>query len=93
MYIKRGVKMKLKNGYKLIPHNDEFLVCFKDEQPLNTVRLSKIGAFLWEKVSENDITSAQMLDLLLQEFEISTVLALGEIDSFIKRMKENGIFE
>ncbi len=85
--------MKLKNGYKLIPHNEEFLVCFKDEKPLQTLRLSKIGAFLWDKVSEKDISSAQLLDLLLDEFEISTVLALGEIDTFIKSMKENEIFE
>ena len=85
--------MKIKNGYKLIPHNEEFLVCFRDEKPLQTLCLSKIGAFLWEKVSENDISSTQMLDLLLDEFEISTVLALGEIDTFIKSMKENGIFE
>lgn len=85
--------MKIKNCYKLIPHNEEFLVCFRDEKPLQALHLSKIGAFLWEKVSENDISSTQMLDLLLDEFEISTVLALGEIDTFIKSMKENGIFE
>ena len=31
--------------------------------------------------------------VLLKEFEISTVLALGEIDTFIKILKENEIFE
>ena len=33
------------------------------------------------------------LDALLENFEISTVLALGDIDVFLRTMKENGIIE
>ena len=85
--------MKLKCGYKLIEQNDEFSVYTPTGTLLTSLHLSKIGAFLWSKMSEKDISSTDMLDLLLNEFEISTVLALGEIDTFIKTMKENEIFE
>ena len=44
-------------------------------------------------LSEKDVTKAEMLDGLLKNFNISTVLALGDIDIFIRTMKENGIIE
>ena len=50
-------------------------------------------SFLWNLLSENDVTKAEMLEGLLNNFNISTVLALGDIDIFIRTMKENGIIE
>ena len=38
-------------------------------------------------------TKKDMLNALLDNFEISTVLALGDIDVFLRTMKENGIIE
>ncbi len=84
--------MKIKSGYSLIPHNEVFLITYNDE-PLKTAHLSIIGAFLWKKLVERELSNAELLELLLDNFEISTVLALGEIDIFIKTLKENGIFE
>ena len=47
--------------------------------------------FLWKLSKSREVTKAQMLDETLSSFDISTVLALGEIDYFIKKMKEYGI--
>ncbi len=38
-------------------------------------------------------TKSEMLNALLDNFEISTVLALGDIDVFLRTMRENGIIE
>lgn len=85
--------MKLKSGYSLLTQNEDFsLVCECDETKKNIV-LTKAGAYLWECAKDKDLETGEMLDLLLDRFEISTVLALGEIDTFIKKMKENGIIE
>ncbi len=81
--------MKLKNGYSLVKHDDSYII-----EPLKkTVVLSDIGVFLWNKTINKDLSNSELLDLLLNNFEISTVLALGEIDTFIKKCKENGILE
>ena len=81
--------MKLKNGYSIVKENDIYLI-----KPLEkTVMLSEIGALLWNETSKADLNNNDLLNLLLDNFEISTVLALGEIDTFIKICKENGLFE
>ncbi len=81
--------MKLKSGYYIEKENEMYKI-----KPIDkTVALSEIGVFLWECIKEKDLNSSELLNLLLDKFEISTVLALGEIDTFIKCMKENGIFE
>ncbi len=85
--------MKLKNGYTLLKNKDGAVVCFGDCPLENTVSINEIGVFLWEILQTKDTSSNELLNLLLENFEISTVLALGEIDTFIKIMKNNGIFE
>lgn len=81
--------MKLKNGYFLEKNADLFVI-----KPIEKhVELTEIGAFLWNQLSQTELNNNQLLNLLLEKYEISTVLALGEIDAFIKCMKENGILE
>ncbi len=81
--------MKLKSSYNLIKQNDTYII----EPIMKTANLSEIGVFLWNILKDKDLNNAELLNLLLENFEISTVLALGEIDTFIKSMKENGIIE
>ncbi len=56
-----------------------------------TVDFNEIKMFLWGLAKSREVTKAQMLDEVLNCFDISTVLALGEIDYFIKKIKEYGI--
>lgn len=81
--------MRIKNSYFIEKSNNTCLI-----QPIKKeITLNEIGLFLWENIKEKDLSSSELLNLLLEKFEISTVLALGEIDSFIKTMKEYGILE
>ena len=54
---------------------------------------TKITRFLWNLLLEKDLTKTEMLNALIENFDISTVLALGDIDVFVRTMKENGIIE
>ena len=49
--------------------------------------------FLWHMLENGNPTKKDMLNALLDNFEISTVLALGDIDVFLRTMKENGVIE
>ena len=49
--------------------------------------------FLWNRLKNGDVSKSQMLDALHDNFDISTVLALSDIDIFIRTMRENGIIE
>lgn len=88
--------MKIKDGYQLVNRSGQYTVVFKggESAPLdNSIVLTETAVFLWNLLKEKDVTKTQMLDELIANFDISTVLALGDIDVFVRTMKENGIIE
>ena len=88
--------MKIKEGFELVKRDGQNVVVAKKGSGVSTnnyIVLTDTAAFLWKLLSESDVTKAQMLNGLLDNFNISTVLALGDIDIFIRTMKENGIIE
>ncbi len=88
--------MKIKKGFSIKKENGEnIVVCDKSiHNDFNTIiLLSDTSAYLWELLQNKDSTKEQMLNELLKKFDISTILALSDIDVFIKTLKENGILE
>ena len=88
--------MKIKKGFELIKRDGQNIVAAKKGSGVtadNHIVLSETASFLWNLLSENDVTKAEMLEGLLNNFNISNVLALGDIYIFIRTMKENGIIE
>ena len=59
----------------------------------NTITLSETAAFLWNCLAEGEKSKEQLLNLLLDAYDISTVLALNDIDIFVKTLLQNGIIE
>lgn len=84
MKINQKFKIELLNGQKVIVDSENGKVC-------GAADFNEIKMFLWELSQKSEVTKQQMLDDVLKKFEISTVLALGEIDHFIKKIKEYGI--
>lgn len=84
--------MRIKQGYELIKSEDRYLVQ-ADDAFVKELSVSDYSAFLWKLLKEKEVTKSQMLDSLLSEYDISTVLALGEIDNFLRMLRENGIAE
>jgi len=86
--LKKGFKLKFVDGqYTIVPDrriNNSFT---------NLIVLNDMAAFLWNLISEREVTKQEMLEALLSEYDISTVLALGNIDVFVRTMKENEIIE
>lgn len=88
--------MRIKEGFELVNRGGQNVVIAKrgsGNTTDNHIVLTETSAYLWKLLSENDVTKTQMLEGLLENFNISTVLALGDIDIFIRTMKENGIIE
>ena len=88
--------MRIKDGYdiKNLEGQATVVVSLPDVQPLeNTIVLTDTAVFLWNMLKAKDTVKSEMLNALLENFDISTVLALGNIDLFLRTMKENGIIE
>lgn len=88
--------MKIKQGFTLKNENGQnTIICDKtiNRDFNSTINLTETLAFLWNLLESKSVTKEEMLNALLNKFDISTVLALNDIDIFIKILKENGILE
>lgn len=88
MKIKKGYKLKSVGGQQTIVADRRIIKNFN-----NVIVLNESAVFLWNLINEREVTKQEMLSALLDEFDISTVLALGNIDVFVKTLKENDIIE
>lgn len=84
--------MKINPDFSLYNEDEQFFIVSKTED-IKIPLANEHHVALWNCVSKKECTKEQLLHALLKEFDISTVLALNDIDVFLKLMKENGIIE
>ena len=88
--------MRIKEGFELKNLHGDYIVVSKEKMvamPNNSIVLTDTAVFLWNLLKKQDVTKTEMLNALIENFDISTVLALGNIDVFVRTMRENGIIE
>lgn len=88
--------MRIKDDFELENRSGVNVVVCKSKgkaSPDNAIVLTDTAVFLWNLLKEKDVTKTEMLNSLIENFDISTVLALGDIDVFVRTMKENEIIE
>lgn len=88
--------MKLKDNYELSRKESQWVVTLNGEATginFDSMSFEDTTEVLWNLLKERNVTKADMLDALINRFDISTVLALGNIDVFVRILKENGIIE
>lgn len=85
--------MRIKKEFRIENLSGNQTVCSEDPEFNSTIVLNDTALFLWNLLEEKDASKAEMLNGLLDNFEISTVLALNDIDVFLRTMKEYGIIE
>ena len=85
--------MRIKDGFSLKNFEGQYTVVSDNGELENTIVLTDTALFLWNLLKTREVSKTDMLNALLDNFDISTVLALGDIDVFLRTMKENGITE
>ncbi len=85
--------MRIKDGFSVKNLQGQYTVVADNGGLENTIVLTDTALFLWNLLKAKDTSKTEMLNALLDNFDISTVLALGDIDVFLRTMKENGITE
>ena len=87
--------MRIKKEFELINSSGQNVVVCKSASggSQNVITLTETAVFLWNLLKEKDVSKTEMLNALIENFEISTVLALGDIDVFVRTMRENEIIE
>ncbi len=88
--------MKIKNGFVIEKLGTSYLavaVGARATEFSNMVRLNSTGAFLWNCLTERDMTRDELLDKVLQTYEVDREAALADIIAFEKTLSDNGILE
>lgn len=87
--------MKIKDGFMVREVSGEILVVPVGAQSIDfksVIRLNETGAFLWNKLTE-DITEEELLDAILDEYDIDKDTASGDIRRFVEKLEDVGIIE
>ena len=85
--------VRIKDGFSLKNFEGQYTVVSDNGELENTIVLTDTALFLWNLLKTREVSKTDMLNALLSNFDISTVLALGDIDVFLRTMKEDGIIE
>ena len=88
--------MKLKSGFVLEEVGGIFLavaVGERAEELKVLIKLNSTGAFLWQKLAERDVSEAELVEALLEEYEVSRDVAEKSVASFVKSVCEGGLID
>lgn len=88
--------MRIKKGFVLEKVGDSYLSCAVGKlasEFSGFVRLNETGAFLWNLLTESDLTIEQMAEKMISEYDISKETAIKDIEVFAQNLAKNGIIE
>lgn len=88
--------MKLKSGFVLEEVGGIFLavaVGERAEELKVLIKLNSTGAFLWQKLAERDVSEAELVEALLEEYEVSRDVAEKSVASFVKSVADGGLID
>ena len=86
--------MKISNQYVLreVAGNYVVVPVGKEAIRLNAIiHLNSVGAFIFEHLQEEDLTVKQIVDLVLDEYDIDEETANKDVLAFISKLEENKI--
>lgn len=87
--------MKIKEGFMLRNVAGNYVVVAVGEASKNfsgVITLNGSGAFLWEQLTK-EVTEEQLLQALLNEYEVSEEVAKKDVQLFVSKLKEANIIE
>ena len=87
--------MKSKERFVLKTIGDNHIVVPLGAQAVDfrcMITLNATGAFLWEKLSEEQ-TAQTLTKALLDEYDVDEATAQRDVDAFLKNLRENALLE
>jgi len=55
------------------------------------VRLNETGVFLWEKLSKSDCTEEDLVNAILEEYDVAREVAAADIHRIVEQLRQSGI--
>ena len=87
--------MKIKEGFILKEVAGSFVAVPTGENLVDfnaMITLNGTGAFLWEVLQE-ERTAEQLVDAMIEEYDVDRDVAKADVEDFIKLLKDNDLLE
>lgn len=87
--------MKAKSGFVMRTVIDEYIIMPTDaniDRFEGAVVLNEVSALVWKKLQEN-VTREELLEAVLNEFDVSRETAEKDLDTLLKRFTEYDLIE
>lgn len=88
--------MKTKNGYILRPLGMEYILVAEGLEAVDANRIismNESAAYLWKAVEGKDFEAETMVDLLLDEYDITREVAEKDVDVLLQTWKDADIID
>ena len=83
--------MKIKKDFILRKVADSYVVVPVGKLTLDfngIINLNETGAFIWNKLAEKDCTEADLVDALLEEYELTREVAECDVHKMVEDLKK-----
>lgn len=83
--------MKIRKGYTLRSLGKEFILVPEGLEAVDFTRmisLNESAAFLWKALEDKDFNDETMIQLLMDEYEISRDVAEKDVEAFLQILKK-----
>lgn len=88
--------MKIKANYVIKTIKDEYVVVpIKDEaiRFRGIITLNNTAKFIFETLKNSNLDKKELLDLMLEKYDVDQGLLEKDIDNFLKVLEENDLLE
>ena len=88
--------MKIKDGFMLRQVAGQYIVMPLGQKALDfncAITLNESGAFLWSVLEKGVAEKKQLLNKLLEEYDVEESIAQQDIDLFLQKLIENNLID
>ena len=88
--------MRIKSGFVLDEVGGAFLAVAVGERAGEMrvlIKLNSTGAFLWNIISDNDVTEEYLVDRMIENYGIDRSLAERDVRVFVEKLSAGGLLE
>lgn len=88
--------MKTRNGYTLRPLGNEYILVAEGLDVVDftcMISMNSTAAFLWQEVEGKEFDADTLVDLLVEQYDISREVAKNDVDVLLQNWRKANIIE
>ncbi len=88
--------MKAKEGFNLRTVCGEQIIVAEGKENIdfsNIISMNETSAYLWEAIKGKEFSQEDLVDLLLEQYEVNKDIASKDVEALVKQWKDAGIID